>query len=120
MKTLLFVLSAVAALLLPTEASACNCCNHHGSHASAHPAAATAPLAEGEARVTIPVTAMDCGHCASRVEAALAKLTGVKVADASFDSGQVVVVFENSKTRPAKPVEAINGLGLKARVPVLN
>ncbi len=118
MKILFVVLSAVVALLLPTEASACDCCNHHGSHASAP--AATAPLAAGEARVTIPVAGMHCGHCASRVEAALTKLTGVKVADASVDSGQVVVVFEDSKTRPAKLVEAIDGLGFRAGTPVQN
>lgn len=120
MKILFVVVSAVVALLLPTEASACDCCNHHGAHASAPAPAVTAPLAAGEARVTIPVTGMHCGHCAARVEAALTKLTGVKVADASFDSGQVVVVFEDSKTRPAKFVEAINGLGFKAGTPVQN
>jgi copper chaperone CopZ len=60
------------------------------------------------------------GHCASRVEPALTKLTGVKAADASFESGRVVVVFENSKTRPAKFVEAIDGLGFKAGAPVQN
>src|SRR5512137_2503363 len=120
MKILFVVLSAAAALLLPAEASACDCCNHHGSHASAPAPAAATPLAAGDARVTIPVAGMHCGHCASRVEAALTKLTGVKVADASVDSGQVVVVFEDSKTRPAKFVEAINGLGFKAGAPVQN
>ena len=121
MKTFLLVLSAVAALLLPTTASACDCCNHHhDSHASTPAPAAASPLAAGEARVTIPVAGMHCGHCASRVEAVLTKMTGVKLADASYDNGEVVVVYESAKVRPAKLIEAIDGLGFKAGSPATN
>ncbi|HET9599353.1 MAG TPA: heavy-metal-associated domain-containing protein [Anaeromyxobacteraceae bacterium] len=119
MKMLVVVIVATAAWLVPCAASACECCDHHQhGHAAAHAsAAATAQLAPGEARVRIPVTGMHCGHCVSRVEAALAKLDGVKRADASLKDAQAVVVFEKSKLTSAKLVETIDALGFKSGTP---
>ena len=121
MRTLFAIIVGVATWLVPAAASACGCCDHHqDQHASAHTPAATAQLGPGEVRVTIPVTGMHCGHCVSRVESALAKLDGVRLADASLKSGEAVVVFEKSKLGTSKLVETIDALGFKAGTPVQN
>jgi copper chaperone CopZ len=61
---------------------------------------------------------MHCGHCVARVESALARLDGVKLADASLEGGEAVVVFEKSKLGASKLVETIDALGFKAGTPV--
>jgi copper chaperone CopZ len=61
---------------------------------------------------------MHCGHCVSRVEAALARLHGVKVAEASLGDAQAVVIFEKGKLEATKAVQAIDALGFKAGAPV--
>lgn len=122
MKMLVVVAVTAAAWLVPCAASACGCGDHHqhGHAASQESPASTAQLAPGEARVRIPVTGMHCGHCVSRVESALAKLDGVRLADASLESGEAVVVFEKSKLGTSKLVETIDALGFKAGTPVQN
>jgi copper chaperone CopZ len=60
---------------------------------------------------------MHCGHCVSRVEAALGKLDGVRATDVLLDPGKVVVVFEKSKIAPSKIVETIDAPGFKAGPP---
>ena len=119
MRTLFAVIVGVAVWLVPAAASACGCCDHHREqHASAHTSAATAQLGPGEVRVTIAVAGMHCGHCVARVESALAKLDGVKLADASLEGGEAIVVFEKSKLGASKLVETIDALGFKAGTPV--
>ncbi len=118
----LFIIAAGAALwLAPGVALACGCCDQHDHHAAAHgghaPHAAAAKLGPGEARVEIPVSGMHCGHCASRVEAAVGNLDGVRSTDVRLDDGKVVVVFEKAKLAPAKIVETIDALGFKAGPP---
>ncbi len=118
MKHLLIVLVGAALWLAPSHAQACACCDHHDHHAatqSAPPAAATPT--PGDVRVTIPVTGMHCGHCASRVEAAVQRLDGVKAISVHLHDGRVIVVFEKAKLAPAKIVETIDALGFKAGPP---
>ncbi len=121
MKTLLATIVATVMLLIPGAASACPCCDYHHHSDRAAPAAtvsaASAQLAPGEARVTIPVVGMHCGHCASRVEAALAHVEGVRLVDANLDPGEAVVVYDKSKVEASKLAEAINALGFKAGTP---
>jgi copper ion binding protein len=119
MKHLLIITVGAALWSAPGIAQACGCCNHDDHHAATHaPPSSTAKLGPGEARVEIPVTGMHCGHCVSRVEAALAKLDGVRATDVRMDDGKVIVVFEKAKLAPAKIVETIDALGFKAGPPV--
>jgi copper ion binding protein len=126
MKHVFVVLLGAALWLAPAGALACGDCDHGDHHAdhhaaahSAHPghAVTAAKLGPGEARVEIPVAGMHCGHCASRVEAAVQKLDGVKAASVQLQDGKVVVVFEKAKLAPAKIVETIDALGYKAGAP---
>ncbi len=118
MKHVLIIFAGAAIWLAAAVAQACDCCDHHDHHAAAHgSASATAKLGPGEAHVEIPVSGMHCGHCASRVEIALAKLDGVRSTDVRLAEGKVVVVFEKGKLAPAKIVETIDALGFEAGQP---
>ncbi len=118
MKHLIIVAASAALWLAPRVAQACDCCNHSSGHHAAHASASTAArLGPGEARIEFPVTGMHCDHCASRVEAALGKLDGVRATDVRLDDARVVVVFEKAKLAPAKIVETIDALGFKAGTP---
>lgn len=118
MKHVFVVLLGAAFWLAPAGAQACGNCDHGDHHAAAPSGhATTAKLGPGEARVEIPVAGMHCDHCASRVEAAVQKLDGVKAASVQLQAGKVVVVFEKAKLAPAKIVEAIDALGYKAGAP---
>ncbi len=118
MKALFVAVVGAVILAIPGAASACPCCDHHhrSEHASQRTASAPA-LPPGEARVTIPVAGMHCAHCVSRVQDALGRVDGVRLAEASLDSGEAVVVYDKSKVKPAKLVEAIDGAGFKAGTP---
>lgn len=119
-------LALISALILslPAAARACAECDgkeHAHAHASTAAATATpAALAAGEARFTIPVSGMHCGHCASRVQAALTKVQGVKSAGASLEKGEAVVTVEKGTVDAASLVAAIDGAGYKAGTPVQN
>jgi copper chaperone len=121
-KRFAIILVGLAVWLVPTASSACDDCAQGAHHAQAAAAtkAASAQLGPGEVRVRIPVAGMTCGHCVSRVEAALAKLEGVRLAEASVERGEAVVVFEKTKLAPAKLVETIDALGYKAGTPAQN
>jgi len=118
----IIIIIGLAVWLVPATSSACDRCAHGADHAQAGVAAkaSTAQLGPGEVRVTIPVAGMSCSHCVSRVEAALAKLEGVRLAEASLEHGEAVVVFEKAKLAPAKLVETIDALGYKAGAPAQN
>lgn len=126
MKILSAAVLACLTLLAPLAARACEDCDMHKGphqHANATTAAApaaAAPLAAGEARVTIPITGMHCSHCADRVKTALEGVQGVKHVDASFEKGQAVVAFEKEKVKAAKLKETIDALGFKAGEPSQN
>jgi copper chaperone CopZ len=124
-----FALLAVALVFAPAAALACPGCDMdkaHQTHASAGMAGApasaiaTAPLPEGQARVTIPVSGMHCEHCTMRVKETLSAVPGVKAVDADLDKGQAVVAYEKGKVEPAELVKKIDGLGFKAGKPVQN
>ena len=123
MKTLL--VAAALLIVAPAAALACDGCNEK-DHAQQHAAAGTPtatplpPLAPGEARLTIPVSGMHCDHCASRVQAALTKVEGVKAATADLGKRQAVVTFAKGKVDTAKLVAAIDAAGFEAGKPVEN
>ncbi len=75
------------------------------------------PLAEGQARVVIPVTGMTCGGCCVPVESAVNKLEGVVNAKADYDKGRATVVYEESKVTVKEIVDAINTTSFKASMP---
>lgn len=58
----------------------------------------------------IPVQGMTCGGCAASVERALARVSGVTGAKASFEQAQVVVQVEPGVAR-ATLVQAITAAG---------
>jgi copper chaperone CopZ len=116
MKTLLAL--AVLAVAAPTAVLACPC--HEREHSSSSTSASSAAPGPGEARVTVPVSGMHCDHCVSRVTAALAKVDGVKTAQADLDKGVAVVIVERSKLDVAKLVGAVDAAGYKGGTPTEN
>lgn len=60
--------------------------------------------------VTIPVSGMRCGDCATKVESALLKMEGVKKASVDFESGSAEVVFASAVVS----VEDLKGTVTKA------
>ncbi len=117
MKHLFAVVLGAGIWLAPAAAWACGCCDHPDHHAGAQASQPAAALAAGEARIAIPVAGMHCGHCASRVEAAVQKLNGVKTTSVQLHDGRVIVVFEKAKLTPTRIVETIDALGFKAGTP---
>lgn len=45
--------------------------------------------------ITIKIEGMQCGHCSSRVKAALEKVAGVASAEASHETGVAVITGES-------------------------
>lgn len=45
--------------------------------------------------ITIKIEGMQCGHCSSRVKAALEKVAGVASAEVSHETGIAVITGEN-------------------------
>ena len=60
----------------------------------------TAPMAVNAAEVTatLKVDGMSCSSCPYQVKAALKKVDGVIKAEASAETGEAVVVFDDAKT----------------------
>ncbi len=120
MRTFFGVVAAGAIWLAPQAAAACGCCDHHHDEHAQTSSAAKSQLGPDEARVTIPVTGMHCGNCVARVEAALVKVHGVKVAEANLANSEAVVIVEKGKVDSAKLTAAIDALGFKAGAPAHN
>ncbi len=59
--------------------------------------------------ITMKIEGMQCGHCSSRVKAALEKLEGVASAEVSHENGTAVVKGENLS--PAALREAVENQG---------
>ena len=76
-----------------------------------------APLAEGQARVVVPIEGMTCGSCCVPVETAVKTLEGIVVVKADYKKGQATVTFEEDKVTVKKIVEAINTTSFKASMP---
>lgn len=45
--------------------------------------------------ITIKIEGMQCGHCSSRVKAALEKVAGVASAEVSYETGTAVITGES-------------------------
>lgn len=45
--------------------------------------------------ITIKIEGMQCGHCSSRVKAALEKVAGVAAAEVSHETGTAVITGES-------------------------
>lgn len=52
--------------------------------------------------ITIKIEGMQCGHCSSRVKAALEKVEGVSSAEVSHETGLAVVKGEKLDAAPLK------------------
>ena len=67
-------------------------------------------------RVTLLIGGMTCAACASRVERALTKHTGVSEANVNLATEAAVVRFDPSLTHPQDLVQVITHAGYEARV----
>ena len=67
--------------------------------------------------ITLKVTGMTCGGCATAVKMAAKKVAGVTDATVSYEKGQAVVTYNPAKTNPAAIAKAITeSSGFKAEV----
>ncbi len=64
----------------------------------------------------LSVEGMHCNHCKARVESALKAVKGVKKAEADLASGEVSVVYVESKVTLRELADAVNAIGFKAEV----
>lgn len=71
----------------------------------------TAALPAEGTHVTLTVSGMTCGGCASNIQTALLKVEGVKGAVVDHEKGTAAIAYDDKKTDPAKLVAAINALG---------
>ncbi|MFO0746572.1 MAG: heavy-metal-associated domain-containing protein [Myxococcota bacterium] len=69
------------------------------------------------AHVTLPVTGMSCGGCATAVHNALMQLDGVYAADVSYESGKAVIAYDAKKVSLDAISAAIDKAGYKAGKP---
>ncbi len=77
----------------------------------------TQELAEGQARVVIPVTGMTCGGCCVPVEKTVKTLDGVVSAKADYEKGLATVVYVEEEITVKQIVDAINTTKFKASMP---
>lgn len=63
----------------------------------------------------VKVDGMNCGHCKSAVEEALANLDGVESAKVSLEKGEVSVTYDESETDLDAIKEAITGSGFEPK-----
>jgi len=68
------------------------------------------PVFAGEEKVMLMLGGKFCEAYLGDVEAALAKLSGVKVVDLKSMKGHAVVTIESGKVKPAQLVTAVNGV----------
>lgn len=68
------------------------------------------------ATVTLSITGMHCGGCASGITAMLKRTAGVIKADVSFEKKSATVDYDAGKTTPAKIVETVEKMGFKVAV----
>ena len=63
--------------------------------------------------VKFSVSGMTCSSCAEHVKHEVNKLSGILKANASYEKGNAIVEFDNSKTNIAEITKAINSTGYK-------
>jgi periplasmic mercuric ion binding protein len=68
------------------------------------------PVFAGEEKVMLMLGGKYCDAYLGDVEAALAKLSGVKAVDLKSMKGHAVVTVESGKVKPAQLVTAVNGV----------
>ena len=68
------------------------------------------PVFAGEEKVMLMLGGKFCEAYLGDVEAALAKLSGVKAVDLKSMKGHAVVTVESGKVKPAQLVTAVNGV----------
>lgn len=69
-----------------------------------------------ERRVTLDVPGMSCPSCPFIVKTALKRVDGVKSVRTSIEKRTAVVVYEDTKTTPAKLTAATTSAGYKSTV----
>lgn len=80
---------------------------------AAGPAAATAPAAEKQRGVVVlGIEGMTCGGCATSVETALKKVSGVRTVAVSYEKGQAEIAVDPS-VRDEDLVKAVEGAGFR-------
>lgn len=81
----------------------------------AQAATAEAP-AKKEEQVTLKVTGMTCGGCASHVSTTLQKLDGVLKDEVRFPGDVAIVTFDPEVTDVEAIIASIEGIGYKAEI----
>ena len=72
--------------------------------------------AAAAAEVTMAISGMHCGSCATGIAAMLKRTEGVLKADVSYEERRAVVSYDAAKTSPEKIVAAIEKMGYKAEI----
>jgi copper chaperone CopZ len=105
-----FFALATLALALPSAALACGDkkCDKEGC---ALPAASAAPLPTDGTHVHLAITGMSCGSCATKVQAALTGVKGVKGATVDHATGIAEVAYDASATNVDALLRAVNDGG---------
>lgn len=63
--------------------------------------------------VNFDVSGMTCSSCEQHITSAVNKLVGVMKSNAEYESGKVIVEYDNSKTKVSEITNAINSTGYK-------
>ena len=63
--------------------------------------------------VNFDVSGMTCSSCEQHITSAVNKLDGVLKSNAEYESGKVIVEYDNSKTKVSEITNAINSTGYK-------
>lgn len=75
---------------------------------------ASVVVAAATAELTVTISGMHCGGCATGITAMLRRTEGVLKAEVSYEERRAVVAYDPAKTSPEKIVEAIEKMGYKA------
>ena len=68
------------------------------------------------ATVTVTISGMHCGSCATGIAAMLERTDGVVKADVSYEERRATVDYDAARTSPEKIVAVIEKLGYKAAI----
>lgn len=101
---------ALAALLAAPAALACPMADK-----AAYEAAAEKVKAAEGTQLVLAVEGMHCGSCSEKITAALGAVEGVTAAAADYQAGHARVAYDPAKVQPAQLVQAVEGVGFKAK-----
>lgn len=68
------------------------------------------------AELTMTISGMYCGGCATGITAMLKRTEGVVKVDVSYEERRAVVAYDAAKTSPEKIVAAVERMGYKAEI----